>query len=68
MKQSLIITVVICLFLGESFTLIAKKGSQKNNTTTYCCSKICDDKKADEKAKGSLQPEPYLPMVNMLRL
>ncbi len=68
MKQSLIITIVICLFLGESFTLIAKKGNQKNDTTTYCCNKICDDKKTDEKAKGALQQEPYLPMVNMLGL
>ena len=68
MKQSLIITIVICLFLGESFTLIAKKSNQKNNTTTYCSNKICDDEKADEKAKSSLHTEPYLPMVNMLGL
>ena len=67
MKQSLIITVVICLVLGESFTFIAKKDNQKNNKTTYCCSKISGETKADEKAKSASSAEPYLPMVNMFR-
>jgi hypothetical protein len=67
MKQSLIITVVICLVLGESFSFIAKKGNQKNNKDTYCCSKICNDVKAENKTQNPAQPEPYLPMVNMFR-
>ena len=67
MKQSLIIIVIICLVLGESFTLIAKKSSQKNSSATYCCNKICNDAGANKKAKSTVQAEPYLPMVNMLR-
>ncbi len=67
MKQSLIITVIICLVLGESFSFISQKSNQKNNTNTYCCSKICNEVKKAEKAKSPAQAEPYLPMVNMLR-
>ena len=66
MKQSFIITVLICLALGESFTFINKKNQQKNKATTYCCSKVCTDEKAEKKT-GNAQAEPYLPMVNMLR-
>jgi len=68
MKQSLIITVIICLVLGESFSLIAKKSNQKNNAgTTYCCSKISNNTETNNKVKNPVQAEPYLPMVNMLR-
>jgi len=64
MKQSLIITLVICLFLGESINVIAKKSSKKNKNSTYCCSKTCNSPKSGKKI---IQAEPYLPMVNMLR-
>ena len=67
MKQSLIITVIICLVLGESFTLITKESNQKNSSATYCCNKICNDAGATQKAKNAAQAEPYLPMINMLR-
>ena len=66
MKQSFIITVLICLVLGESFTFINKKDHQKNKATTYCCSKIRTDEKGEKKTAPA-QAEPYLPMVNMLR-
>lgn len=62
MKQSLIITLIICLVLGESINVIAKRGDKKNGT--YCCSKVCNSQKEIKKA---VQAEPYLPMVNMLR-
>jgi hypothetical protein len=67
MKQSLIITAIICFVLGESFSFIAKRSNQKNNTKTYICSKICNDIKAGKKVTDPAQAEPYLPMVNMLR-
>ena len=67
MKQSLIITVVICLFLGESFSLITKRANQKENKANYCCNKVCNDKNGEKQVKNTMQAEPYLPMVNMLR-
>ena len=66
MKQSLIITAIICLVLGESFSLIAKKNNQRNNKNTYCCSKTCKDVNGN-KTKLPVEPAPYFPMVNMFR-
>jgi hypothetical protein len=65
MKRSFIITVAICLILGESFTFINKKDQQKSKATIYCCKKICSGANADNKTKKTTE-ETYLPMVNML--
>jgi len=65
MKQSLIITMIICLFLGESFSIITKNDLQQKNKKVYCCSKICE--KAKLKGANDMPfAEPYLPMLNML--
>jgi hypothetical protein len=64
MKQSLIITLIICFVLGESINVIAKRSSEQNKSKTYCCNKECNPTKAGKK---NPQTEPYLPMVNMLR-
>jgi len=41
MKQSLIITIIICLFLGESFSIITKNNLKEKDTNTYCCNTLC---------------------------
>lgn len=68
MKQSLIITLVICLFLGESFSLITKKSNSKSNEpTNYCSQKVCGGN-GDKKSTNATQAtDTYLPIVNMFR-
>lgn len=64
MKQSLIIILIICFVLGESFSFIVKRDNKKENTTNYCCNKVCDKSKASKKSTAAEQP--YLPVVNWM--
>jgi hypothetical protein len=66
MKQSLIITFVICLFVGESFSIINKREHRQKNENVYCCNKVCGNVKDEKKAKDAQQADSYLPMLNML--
>ena len=66
MKQSLIITIIICLFLGESFSIITKNNLKEKDTNTYCCNTLCKKVKLQKNEKDAQQAQPYLPMLNML--
>ena len=65
MKQSLIITVILCLVLAKSFSIISKKEKVQQKTTTYCCVKS-GGQPADKQAKTTTEPASYIPMVNIL--
>jgi hypothetical protein len=65
MKQSLIITAILCLALGQSFSFISKKEKAVQKTTSYCSLKKCE-KQADKQLKSAAELESYIPMVNIL--
>lgn len=65
MKQSLIITAILCLALGQSFSFISKKEQAVQKNTSYCSLKKCDSKD-NKQLKGAAELESYIPMVNIL--
>lgn len=61
MKQPVIITIVLCVLLGTSFTVIHSNNDTPKKKTIYCCSKAGGQKK-DNKAAT---PVSYFPVVNV---
>ena len=50
MKQSLIIILIICFALGESFTFIVKQDKKAEKATRLCCKELpCNQNKEPEK-------------------
>jgi len=64
MKQSLIIVLIICFALGESFSLIIKQDKKAEKATRLCCNKRCDQKQVP----GNKAPaeQTVLPGVHLL--
>ncbi|MBL0357608.1 MAG: hypothetical protein IPP72_12330 [Chitinophagaceae bacterium] len=65
MKQSLIITAILCFTLGETFSVISKKEKAEQKAASYCCIKVCGQQQANQAAVNA-EPEPFIPMVNLL--
>lgn len=65
MKQSLIIILIICFALGESFTFIVKQDKRAEKATRLCCKELpCNQTKEPEKKAAAEQTE--LPGVHLL--
>jgi len=64
MKQSFIITAVICLLLGESCSLINKKESNASHSPAYCSVKVCNPSAGRQ--KNAAEVKPYIPMETIL--
>jgi|GEM_PF-6196214 len=65
MKRSLIITAVLCLALGESFSIISKKEKAQQMEAPYCCMNS-SSKPLEKAGKANAVAGPYLPIVNIL--
>lgn len=60
MKQPVIITIVLCVLLGTSFTVIHSNNEAPKKKTMYCCSKT-----GTKKDKKTTVPVSYFPVVNV---
>jgi len=64
MKQSLIIVLIICFALGESFSFIVKQDKKAEKTPRFCCNKSCNQQQ--QKGKKNSNEHTVLPVVNLL--
>lgn len=64
MKQSLIIVLIICFALGESFSLIIKQDKKTEKATKLCCNKTCSQKQ--ETGERTPAEQTVLPGVHLL--